>query len=66
VPPGYLAPDFEVRLAPLDERTLEHFIFLERPGGSPRQDAPDYRNADDPPRSAGALGATPSAHGGTR
>jgi hypothetical protein len=61
VPRGYLPPGFEVRLAPLDEPALEHFIFLERPADAPLAEAAPYRRADGAPRAPGALGATPSA-----
>jgi hypothetical protein len=33
VAPGYHPADVVVRLTPFDEATLDHFIFLERPGG---------------------------------
>jgi CDGSH-type Zn-finger protein/uncharacterized Fe-S cluster protein YjdI len=32
--PGYLPASITVRLAPFNAETLQHFVFLERPGGS--------------------------------
>ena len=54
VPPGYLPASFEVTLTPLDESTLEHFIFLERPQSH-------ANNSGREQRTGGKLGATPSA-----
>ena len=54
VPPGYLPASFEVALTPLDEATLEHLIFLERPQSHANSSGREQRTG-------GKLGATPSA-----
>lgn len=60
VPSGYHPPQFALRLTPLDEATLEHFIFLERPGGAPLEDPADFEHTA-PPRETGRNWITPSA-----
>jgi len=57
---GYHPPQFALRLTPLDEATLEHFIFLERPGGAPLEDPADFEHTA-PPRETGRNWITPSA-----
>ena len=42
---GYHPPGFRLRLTPFDESTLEHFIFLERPGDAPLRDAEGFEHA---------------------
>src|SRR5215467_8825621 len=42
VPPGYHPDDIVVRLTPFNMETLDHFIFLERPEGSPVVDGPSF------------------------
>ncbi len=59
VPPGYLPAGFQVRLAPLDEATLEHFIFIESPAEAAVRES---RSNPGPERTGGALDATPSTH----
>jgi CDGSH-type Zn-finger protein/uncharacterized Fe-S cluster protein YjdI len=34
IPPGMLPADMQVRLAPFDRETLQHFVWLERPDGA--------------------------------
>ncbi|HEY8881167.1 MAG TPA: ferritin-like domain-containing protein, partial [Roseateles sp.] len=40
--PGYLPASVVVKLAPFNEATLQHFIFLERPEGSAEQDGDGF------------------------
>lgn len=40
--PGYLPASVVVKLAPFNEATLQHFIFLERPEGSAEQDGEGF------------------------
>ncbi len=40
--PGYLPASVVVKLAPFNEATLQHFIFLERPDGSSEQDGEGF------------------------
>jgi len=40
--PGYLPASVVVKLAPFNEATLQHFIFLERPEGSTEQDGEGF------------------------
>jgi hypothetical protein len=42
---GYHPPGFRLRLTPFDEATLEHFIFLERPGDAPLRDGAGFQHA---------------------
>ena len=42
---GYHPPGFRLRLTRFDEATLQHFIFLERPGDAPLGDAPGFEHA---------------------
>lgn len=46
VSPGYFPSGVAVRLAPFDENTLEHFIFLERPQDVERDDADVFEQGD--------------------
>jgi hypothetical protein len=46
VSPGYFPSGVAVRLAPFDEDTLEHFIFLERPQNAERTDAEGFEQTD--------------------
>ena len=61
VPRGYLPSGFGVRLAPFDEATLEHFIFLERPEDAPIEDPAPFRDDNNAPRAAGVRKLTPFA-----
>jgi CDGSH-type Zn-finger protein/uncharacterized Fe-S cluster protein YjdI len=40
--PGYLPASVVVKLAPFSDATLQHFIYLERPEGSPEQDGEGF------------------------
>jgi CDGSH-type Zn-finger protein/uncharacterized Fe-S cluster protein YjdI len=40
--PGYLPARIVVKLAPFDEASLQHFIFLERPTGSDEPEGPGF------------------------
>jgi hypothetical protein len=42
VRPGYFPSDFVLELAPFNQETLQHFIFLERPEGEPVEDAEEF------------------------
>jgi len=42
--PGGLPASVVVRLAPFGEEVLQHFIYLERPGGSTEPDGEGFRN----------------------
>ena len=42
VAPGYHPADIVIELAPFDPETLDHFIFLERPGDVALPDAPAF------------------------
>jgi hypothetical protein len=44
VPAGYHPSGFRLRLTPFDEATLEHFIYLERPGDAPLADARGFEH----------------------
>ena len=40
--PGHLPARVVVKLAPFNEATLQHFVYLERPEGSPEQDGEGF------------------------
>src|ERR1700751_575886 len=40
--PGYLPAGITVRLAPFNAKTLQHFVFLERPHGSDDPEGPGF------------------------
>lgn len=42
VRPGYFPAEFVLELAPFNQETLQHFIFLERPEDEPIEDAEDF------------------------
>ena len=42
VRPGYFPSDFVLELAPFNQETLQHFIFLERPEDEPVEDAEEF------------------------
>jgi hypothetical protein len=42
VRPGYFPSDFVLELAPFNQETLQHFIFLERPEGEAVEDAEEF------------------------
>lgn len=42
VRPGYFPSEFVLELAPFNQETLQHFIFLERPEDDPIEDADDF------------------------
>jgi hypothetical protein len=44
VTPGYHPADVVARLAPFDQATLDHFIFLERPECEPLPDGPGFKH----------------------
>lgn len=50
--PGYFPSDFVMELAPFDQDTLQHFIFLERPKDQPVPDAATAQDKDDYQREA--------------
>lgn len=50
--PGYFPSDFVMELAPFDQDTLQHFIFLERPQDQPVPDAKAAQDKDDYQREA--------------
>jgi hypothetical protein len=60
VAPGYHPADVVVRLTPLDEATLDHFIFLERPEGMHMEDGEGF-HASGAQREVAVEGITPSA-----
>jgi hypothetical protein len=60
VAPGYHPADIVARLTPLDEATLEHFIFLERPDGIEMADGKGFEPSG-ARRQVPAAGITPSA-----
>ena len=45
----YCPPSFRLSLGPFNERTLSHFIFVERPEGMKLQDAPQFEPSDPAP-----------------
>jgi hypothetical protein len=50
--PGYFPSDFVMELAPFDQDTLQHFIFLERPKDLPVEDAATALDKDEYRRDA--------------
>jgi hypothetical protein len=42
VRPGYFPSEFVLELAPFNQETLQHFIFLERPEDEPIEDADEF------------------------
>ena len=58
---GYLPSCFTVRLTPLTEATLDHFIFLEHPEGAPIQDHDAFSADAEVVREGKHLQITPSA-----
>jgi Ferritin-like len=42
VRPGYFPSEFVLELAPFNQETLQHFIFLERPEDEPVEDADEF------------------------
>ena len=58
---GYLPSCFTVRLTPFEQATLDHFIFLERPEGSPIQDPGTFGAAAEVAREGEHIQLTPSA-----
>ena len=44
--PGYFPAEFVLELAPFDEKSLQHFIFLERPENEPIEDAEEFTPAN--------------------
>jgi len=61
VPPGYHPDDVVVRLTPFNMETLDHFIFLERPEGSPVVDGPSFSARSTYRRVAAARRVMPSS-----
>jgi CDGSH-type Zn-finger protein/uncharacterized Fe-S cluster protein YjdI len=61
VPAGYHPDDVVLRLAPFNMDTLEHFIFLERPQGSPVIDGASFCGRSSYQRVAGARRVMPSS-----
>jgi CDGSH-type Zn-finger protein/uncharacterized Fe-S cluster protein YjdI len=61
VPPGYHPDDVVVRLAPFNMETLNHFIFLERPQGSPVVDSASFSDRSSYRRVAVARRVMPSS-----
>jgi CDGSH-type Zn-finger protein/uncharacterized Fe-S cluster protein YjdI len=61
VPPGYHPDDVVVRLAPFNMETLNHFIFLERPEGSPVVDSVSFSERSSYRRVAAARRVMPSS-----
>ena len=51
---GYHPAGVQVKLAPFDPETLQHFVFLERPDGSAEMDGPGFSPATAYQRSLGA------------
>lgn len=60
VAPGYFPSGVVVRLAPFNEATLDHFIFLERPAGHALPDGEGYDGEPDYGREQAYRGLTPS------
>jgi hypothetical protein len=60
VAPGYFPADVVVRLAPFSARTLEHFVFLERPADAGLEDAPGFEPPTDYEREEAYHGLMPS------
>lgn len=61
VAPGYHPADVVVALRPFSVATLDHFIFLERPAGSPLKDGEGFEPPPGPPRTALPLALMPCA-----
>ena len=51
VRPGYFPAEFVLELAPFNQETLQHFIFLERPEDEPIKDAAEFIGEKDYTRS---------------
>jgi CDGSH-type Zn-finger protein/uncharacterized Fe-S cluster protein YjdI len=63
IAPGYHPAGVQVRLAPFDAATLQHFVYLERPSGSLEIDGAGFAVPSDYVRSLGAHNRLmPSAH----
>ncbi len=58
---GYLPARIVVKLAPFDAKTLQHFIFLERPEGSTEPEGPGFAPERDFLRGSTAPRLTPMA-----
>jgi hypothetical protein len=52
VRPGYFPSEFVLELAPFNQETLQHFIFLERPEDEPIEDASEFTPATEYSRSS--------------
>jgi len=59
IDPGYLPASVVVKLAPFTADTLQHFVFLERPHGSPEPDGPGFPCDRTYRRGEGAARLTP-------
>ena len=55
----YYPPSMQLTLRPLDERTLDHFIFIERPEGMEFPDAVGFETTEPPPASSDGDGIEP-------
>jgi CDGSH-type Zn-finger protein/uncharacterized Fe-S cluster protein YjdI len=59
--PGYLPAGVVVKLSPFNPATLQHFIFLERPNGSPERDGEGFSAERPFTRAVDAARLTPTA-----
>ena len=55
----YYPPSMQLTLRPFDERTLDHFIFIERPEGMDFPDAVGFETTETVPASSGDDGVEP-------
>ena len=61
IAPGYHPAGLQVKLAPFDLETLQHFIYLERPEGSPERDGKGFDERPSYSRALIGLKMMPSA-----
>jgi hypothetical protein len=59
--PGYHPSSIVVRLVPFTRATADHFVFLERPEGTPMEPAPGYEPPLEYERQSGVNRLTPTA-----
>ena len=55
----YYPPSMQLTLRPFDERTLDHFIFIERPEGMDLPDAPGFEAPEAAPAASDGNGIEP-------
>ncbi len=59
--PGYLPANINVKLAPFSGDVIQHFIYLERPEGSPEPDGETFAVANGTTRAAAGPRLTPAS-----